>query len=125
MRWRNAWLTACSCLVLAAGCGGGSKPRQAQPRIPADVAHRLAGESDAVARSLDAGDRCAAALQAQQLQHDVIGSIASVPASLQETLMGTANDLAARVGPICPTENGPGKGHGKGHKKKHDGEGGD
>jgi hypothetical protein len=131
MRWRSASLTACSCVVLAAGCGGhGSKqkPRVTGPRIPAAVAQRLARESDAVATSLDAGDRCAAAARAQALQRDTIARIGSVPAQLQETLQGTVNDLVDRVGPVCserpPAAGGKAKGKGKGHEKKHGGEGG-
>ena len=130
MRWRSAWLTACSCVVLAAaGCGGhGSKLRATGPRLPRAVADRLAKESDAVARRLDAGDRCGAAEQAQRLLLDTRNSIQSVPAAFQETLMGTANDLADRVGPVCSPENAQPppepKGKGKGHGKKH-GKGGD
>ena len=125
MRWRSASLTACSCVVLgAAGCGGhGSKQHAAGPRLPRNVADRLARESDLVALRLEAGDRCAAAAGAQRLLLDARNSIQSVPAAFQETLMGTANDLADRVGPVCSPEKAPPppepKGKGKGHGKKH------
>ena len=51
MRWRNGLLTASSAIVLA-GCGGGGaqgRTAAAAPRIPADVAARLAAEADRVA----------------------------------------------------------------------------
>jgi hypothetical protein len=134
MRWRNGLLTASSALVLA-GCGGGREaaPPAPPPRIPADVATRLATEAEQVAR-LTPGS-CAARDAAARFRREVISSVGRIPARYREPLLSAANDLAVRlVTCSAPTEaevkpkghEKPGEhGHGKKKKKGHDKKGED
>ena len=119
MRWRSVWLAASSALVLA-GCGHSTATRTTKqpPRIPADVAQRLAADADAVASA----SGCAARKPAVKLQTDVIASVGQIPRRYREQLMGAANDVLSRIPECLP----PAQGHGKhkGHKKhKKHGEG--
>ena len=138
-RWPAVWLSACSAALVLAGCGSGGRRAEA-PKLPAPLAWILAGLSDQVAVRLDAGDSCGAATTAKDLQQRTIGSMASVPAELQESLESAVNDLADRAQAACtaasppppppvsqpPTSPPPkhGKGHGKDHKKHGGDEGG-
>jgi hypothetical protein len=122
----------CACLV-AAGCGStrsAAPPRQA--KLPRAVAARLAGESDAVAAALAAGDPCGAQRLASRLRADATAEIARIPARYREPLSSGVNEVVADV-PACappvtvtvaptpspppPHDNGHGEdnGHGKGH----------
>jgi hypothetical protein len=119
MCWRSASLTACSCALLAAGCGGSGRHdgSTAQvPRIPAGVAARLAADADRVASTPGCGARSAATT----FRSDVIAVIGRLPARYQEPLTSAANDLVDRI-PPCPQpaekeEREGGHGHGK-HKR--------
>ena len=121
MRWPSASVTACSCALLLAGCGGGNanqtKPRPRPPRIPADVAQRLAAEADLIARAQPGS--CTARAAAARLQAESLEAIQShrVPPRYQEPLMSAANGLVARLS-VCgePTPKAE-KGH---EKKKHE-----
>jgi hypothetical protein len=120
MCWRSASLTACSCALLAAGCGGSGRHAAAPPRvprIPADVAVRLAAAADRVAST----PGCAARTAATTFRRDVIATIGRVPARYQEPLTSAANDLVDRI-PPCPEpaeKEKPERGHGHGeHKRK-------
>jgi len=121
MRWRSASVTAFSCAVLLAGCGGGNanqtKPRPRPPRIPADVAQRLAAEADLIARAQPGS--CTARAAAARLQAEALEAIQShrVPPRYQEPLMSAANGLVARLS-VCaePTRKDDEKKH---EKKKH------
>ena len=125
MRWRSAWLTGSSALLLLAGCGGADRPAPPPPprppRIPAGVAARLAGEADAVAR-LPAGS-CAARNAAARFRDDVIASVGRIPSRYQEPLVSAANALADRTAacsrPAQRREDNDDEGHGK----KHEGHG--
>ena len=114
MRWRSVWLAASSSLVLA-GCGHSTAASTTKPppRIPADVAQRLAADADAVASATGCGARKPAA----RLQTDVIASVAQIPQRYREQLMSAANDVLSRIPECLPPTQGHGK-H-KGHKKKH------
>lgn len=123
MRSRTALLTASSCALLLAGCGGGSQkaaPQPRPPRLPADIATQLASDADRVATASPTG--CSARDAAVELQSDAIAAIQSrrVPGRYQETLLGTVNDLAVRLsecGPE-PEQGDRGNGHGDQHGKK-------
>jgi hypothetical protein len=129
MRWPSALLTASSCVLLVAGCGGGERaaPQPRPPRIPADIAQRLAAEADLIATA-QAGS-CTARAAAARLQGEVIQAIQSgrVPRRYQEPLMSTANGLVDRL-TVCtdPTRRSePAGKHGKRakhEKKKHEGD---
>jgi hypothetical protein len=113
MRWRSALLTACSCALLLAGCGGdGRRSPPAPPRIPASVADRLAADADRVA----ATPGCAARVAAVELRGDVIAAISRVPARYQEQLTSATNDLVDRIPPCAQPEE---KKHEPGHHGKH------
>ena len=126
MRWRSASVTAFSCTLLLAGCGGGNvdqtKPRPRPPRIPADVAQRLAAEADVVAR-LTPGS-CTARAAAIRFRRDVIASVGHIPSRYQEPLLSAANNLAESLA-ACSEPRREKKGHEKhgkkrGHKKHED-----
>jgi hypothetical protein len=124
MRWPSAWLAACSCAALLAGCGGHeAAPPPKPPRIPPAVARQLAADADAVA----ALSGCSAHDAAAKLLNDTIAASSRVPARYREQLTGAANALAARV-PACPPpkpkpEDEHGHGHDHGHGKRHHDEG--
>ncbi len=142
MRSLSVWLTACSCALVLAGCGGQAKTAT-QPKLPRALARQLATQSNAVASSLAANQSCTALAQAQALQQATIAAINAhrVPAALQKQLQSTATDLVQRIRctPPAPkvdesimrgSENAKRDKHKK-HKKHHgdgkhggDGEGG-
>jgi hypothetical protein len=121
MRWPSASVTACSCALLLAGCGAGSanqtKPSPRPPRIPAEVAQRLAAEADLIAKAQPGS--CTARAAAARLQAEALEAIQThqVPPRYQEPLMSAANGLVARLY-VCaqPTRKDDEKKHGK---KKH------
>jgi hypothetical protein len=122
MRWLSASAAAFSCALLLAGCGGGTNQattaRPRPPRIPADVAQRLAAEADLIARAQPGS--CTARAAAARLQAEAIRAIQSrrVPLRYQEPLMSAANGLVARLS-MCaaPPHDAPEK---KREKKKHE-----
>jgi hypothetical protein len=142
-RWPVAWLSACSCALAVAGCGGTeATPR---PTIDAAVAEQLAADADTVAARLDAGDPCGAAERAAALQQATIQALnarGQVPDELKEDLGLAVADLVDRAQTECtaaqpppapppPTtteaeedededggENGRGRGKGKGKGKR-------
>ena len=91
-------------LTLAiAGCGGSRRaapPTQAGPRIPGDLARRLAAETDAVAAALHAGDCSKARRLALALRADTTRSIGRVPSRLVEDLSTGVNVLVDDI--HCP-----------------------
>jgi hypothetical protein len=118
MRWRNGLLTASSALLLA-GCGGGEHRTTPlpKPRIPADVASRLAVEADRVA-ALTPGT-CEARDAATRFRQDVIASIGRIPARYQEPLTSAANTLAERLATCVEPKPEPKK-HEPHHDDHHD-----
>jgi hypothetical protein len=118
MRWRSALVTASSCALVLAGCGGSgahrAKPAPRPPRIPADVAQLLAGDADAVAAKRGCGARPAAV----KLQADVLAQIPRIPQRYREQLQSAVNALVFRI-PEClpPREDHRDKGNHKDHGK--------
>ncbi len=130
MRSLSVWLTACSCALVLAGCGGQAKTA-AQPKLPRALARQLATQSTAVASSLAANQSCTALAQAQALQQATIAAINAhrVPAALQKQLRSAATDLVRRIRCTPPTsspapESMRGSDNAKREKhKKHHGDG--
>ena len=119
MRWRNGLLTASSALLLA-GCGGEARrAAPPPPRIPADVASKLATDADQVA-ALTPGT-CQARDAAARFRDDVIASIGRIPTRWQEPLTSAANTLAARLATCVEPKPAPEEKHRPhhGHHKKH------
>jgi hypothetical protein len=121
--------------IAAAGCGGhGHAQRSARPRpkLPHELAVRLAATSADVARRLDSGDTCGALAAARNLQQRTIDAIngGRVPGALQEPLQSAVTDLANRIRctpqHVSPPPAAPAKKHGHGHEDhgKHKGKGG-
>lgn len=118
--------------AVAAGCGAGERaPRQASPRLPSNVAHSLALESDALAASLERGDACSAVRRAAALRQSVHRAIddGRIPEAFRRELLHAVDALSAEV-PACipPSDNDRGEsgGHDRGkHKGRDKGKGGE
>ena len=132
-RWLLVSLTACSCALVAAGCGS-SHRAAAGPRLPRPVAQRLAADASEVASRLRDSNHCAAYRSALRLRRETTQAInrGQVPGPFQEDLLSAANSLVARIScvtltivpPPPPPPSQP-HGKGKGHEKKHGGGEGD
>lgn len=96
MRLRLAILAGFA-LVGVSACGGADKT--ADPTLPGAVAQRLAVQSDAVARVLDAGDGCAALLRVGRLQTAAEQAIAAggIPVAFRAELRHTIAALASEI----------------------------
>jgi hypothetical protein len=96
MRSRLAVLAGFA-LVAVSACGGAE--RTADPTLPGAVAERLAVQSDAVARDLDAGDGCAALLRLGRLQKATEQAIAAggVPVAFRAELRDTIAALGSEI----------------------------
>jgi hypothetical protein len=82
-------------------CGGSQDAPS--PKLPATLANDLAGQSEAIAASIDSGDGCRAADQARRLQQAVERAIATndVPPVLQGPLRAAVNRVVTDVAPLC------------------------
>lgn len=117
---------ALAAVLVLAGCGGTHTTTPRQPTLPRTLAQSLRAQADGVAAALAAGDGCLARQRAAVLQSSVISAVNArrLPARFQETLLGSVNDLLARIAcapPPPPAEHGHGHGHGHGkHGKEGD-----
>lgn len=120
------WLAAAGCALTLAGCGGGSEQTSSEPVIPAPVADDLAAQSEAIAASLEGGDVCGAAEQADVLDDAVNDAVAKeqIPSALQGELQNVVSELVNNVNCEEPAEEeDEEKGNGKGKGKDKDEEG--
>ena len=121
------WLAAAGCALTLAGCGGGSEQTSSEPVIPAPVADDLAGQSEAIAASLEGGDVCGAAQQADVLNDAVNDAVAKgqIPSALQRELQNVASELVNNVNcekPAKEEDEEKGNGNGKGKDKDDEGD---
>jgi hypothetical protein len=107
MRRGGTWLAALGAMLALAACGGGGDARPEEPGLPRALAERLAGQSEAIADKLDAGDTCGAAQEADVLEDTVEQAIAAgdIPEAFQAELTATAKKLQNDVN--CPAEPPP------------------
>jgi hypothetical protein len=100
------------------GCGSDdAQPTETAPALPSATANRLAVQSERIADQLDAGDTCAAAHSADELDGAV--AEAEVPAEIRSELEAAAEQLVNSVNCPPPPEPEPKE------KKKENGEEGD
>jgi hypothetical protein len=94
MHWPSAWLPACSCALVVAGCGGSDAAR-----LPSSYAGPAVEQADRIGRLLDGRRQCAASSLAVRLQGRTIDAIntGSIPPPLQEDLLGRVNLLVASI----------------------------
>ena len=86
--------------LLAAGCGGASRPtRTAAREVPRALASEWEARASAIADAAAAGDDCHALQLAASLRDDVIAKESQVPARLQSPLLAGVNALADRI--VC------------------------
>jgi hypothetical protein len=110
IRWPAAWLSACSCALALAACGGTEEEAAPPPTLPRTVAARLAADADAVAARLEAGDPCGAAESAAALQQTAVGALnrpGQVPDELKEDLGLAVADLVDRAQTECASAQPP------------------
>ena len=94
---------------MLAGCGG-EEARQPEPRLPADLAGRLAADADAVAARLEAGDPCGAAGLAVALQRRTIAALnrrGAVPDVYKDDLGAGVADVVDRAQTACSAATPP------------------
>jgi hypothetical protein len=103
MRSPVAWLSACSCALALAGCGGEERRTEPSPTLPAALAERLARDADIVAVRLEAGDPCGAASAAERLRRQAIAAVngPAVPSALEEELLSNVQSLFDRTARAC------------------------
>jgi hypothetical protein len=102
---RNAWLTACSAVVLVfSGCGGDGDAQRDEPRIEPTAANALADASDEIARLIYDGRICDAAHKADELVEATRTEIAkgTVPPALATDLRTNATALQDQVNCDAP-----------------------
>ena len=116
------WLAAAGCALTLAGCGGGSEQTSSEPVIPAPVADDLASQSEEIAASLEGGDVCGAAQQADVLNDAVNQAVANgrIPRALQSELQSVVSELVDTVNCQQPEEEDEEKGNGNGKGKDKD-----
>lgn len=87
-------------VLLASGCGG------EEPRLPSDLAERLAVRSESVAALLDGGNPCGARSETQRLQADTIAAVNAgrIPPAFQEELLAAVTELVESI--ECPPSPG-------------------
>lgn len=101
-RSRLALAGALAAAVALAGCGGDDSGERETPSaavIPARVSEELARASDAIAESLEAGDACTAAAQADELRSASLAAVerGRIPAELERPLLRAVDRLTAGI----------------------------
>lgn len=93
-------LTISHLVLLAAGCGGSSRPTRTGAReVPRALASEWEARASAVAQAAAAGDDCHASQLAASLRDDVIAKESQVPQRLRSPLLAGVNALADRI--VC------------------------
>ena len=93
------------------GCGGsddGDGGARTQPQLPTRLAADFAGQADAIAARIDAGDVCEAEARARAFEEDVAGAIAAerLPRQLARELRAGVTRLVSQIEcvPTVPEE---------------------
>jgi hypothetical protein len=113
-------IAALAVVLAAAACGGSGESSSA---IPSSVAGRLAAQSESIAAAWEAGDRCGAAQQADDLRHAADEAIAAgeIPVAYQRALEAAVTNLQNTANCPPPEEDSQGdEGNGHGKAKGHD-----
>lgn len=99
---RIAWAAALVVLV-AAGCGGSTRPSSAAERgLPRALARAWAMQASTIADAAAAGNGCGARRLAGSLRTEVIDAGGRIPARLQAPLLEAVNSLADRIVCVVP-----------------------
>jgi hypothetical protein len=114
-------------LVVAAGCGDGSRPERSVLRgVPSALARDWQGQANEIASAASAGEDCRALRLAKSLRNQVLASERELPARLRSPLVTGVNALADRL--TCtvtttvetvPQEPKPPDKHKEDHKDHH------
>jgi hypothetical protein len=107
-RPRLAWAGTLAGALALAGCGGGEE-EAARQTLPAGVAQELARASEDVAESVEAGDFCGAAEEAEELRSSALAAVddGRVPEGLAEPLLAAVERLEGQI--ECVETSGPGQ----------------
>ena len=97
-------------VVLAAGCGGSSRPQEAAiPQIPRALAQNWESQASEIAAVAAGRDSCRALQLANSLRNEVAASRAKLPVRLRAPLLSGVNSLANRITCMPPVTNVPTK----------------
>ena len=119
---RPAALASLAVVLALAGCGGATPTQTESAAIPHSVAGRLAAQSESIAAAWEAGDRCGAARQADDLRHAADDAIAAgdIPAAYQDELESAVVNLQNTANCTEEDSEDHGKGEDKGKGRGHD-----
>ena len=95
-------MAAALILLVAAGCGGSSRPNSVAHKLPRPLAQAWAAQASSIADAAAAGDGCRARQLAGSLRTEVISQRGRVPARLQGPLLEAVNSLADRIVCVVP-----------------------
>lgn len=85
-------------VLVAAGCGGGARPRPASVHgVPSALAHDWAGQASAIAAAAESGDDCHAQALAVSLREQVMRKSHLLPLRLRSPLVTGLDSLVERT----------------------------
>jgi len=97
-------------VVMAAGCGGSSRPQEAAiHQIPRALAQNWEGQASEIAAVAAGRDSCRALQLASSLRNEVVASRAKLPVRLRAPLLSGVNSLANRITCTPPVTTVPKK----------------
>ena len=97
-------------VVLATGCGGSPRPREAAiHQIPRALAQNWEAQASDIASVAAGGDSCRALQLANSLRNEVAASRAKLPVRLRDPLVSGVNSLVNRITCTPPVTTVPKK----------------